>query len=465
MKINKFETKLIETLKKYDMIRRGDSILVGLSGGKDSVALLYSLHKISNYFGFKLNAFHLNHCIRGEEADRDQLLAEEFAKSLDVPIISKRVDVISEAEESTIGLEAVARNVRYREIDLVASDMGCNKIATAHTLSDNSETALITLSRNSNLKGIPPVRGNIIRPLIEHSTQEVLDYCNDNGLSYATDSTNALDDYTRNYIRHNVLPGLRNVNPSFDESVMRFSRIQRSNNALIDREVDRYYKNTVDPLSLKQLESLAKDEAYHNVLYSIISKESEKAGCTVAYKQFDSVISMILSGTTGSEVCINESTVIKRNYERLVFDCAKKDINEYCFELKHGENPIPNSNVSMFLETLGEYEQREKNEHIDLKFNKLTKNSLINNNIINRRLYLRSRKNGDSYVCRGIDRSIKKYMIDIKIPADQRNNIPILCDFDGIVWVPGLGIADRVKAEADSGELLSLSIDFKTNDC
>ncbi len=461
-KIDKFEIKLINTVKKYNMIQPGNRVLVGFSGGKDSVALLYSLWKISNYMKFQLYAFHLNHSLRGEESDADEVFAKSFCKELGVPFCSEKIDVASMIGNSREGVEALARQVRYSAFERASECMCCNKVATAHTSSDNSETLLLSLVRNSNIKCIPPVRDSIIRPLILHSTQEVLDYCKRNELSFVTDSTNADDSYSRNFIRHKIMPEIYEISPSFDRSVSRFADIQRSYVELTQREADKYLISP-DPMSLKALSALAEDTAYHNVLFAAVTKYFD---ISLTFSQLDSLISILLDGTVGARVEISDTLCLKRGYNNLELvrtGSKTSEVGDYEFVLKLGKNPIPGTDMVLWLEAEDEYKKRNK----DITLNKsnvykLSKNILIKYNIINRSLVARSRKTGDSFVFCGVNKSVKKFMIDKKIPSEIRNCIPVICDDLGILCVPGLGVADRCRSGA--GQAYSLSLEYENND-
>lgn len=457
-KTDRFEIKLLETVKKCGMFDAGDKVLVGFSGGKDSVALLYALSRLASYLGITVCAFHLNHGIRGKEADSDMEFSKKFCEKISVPFFSSFVDIPSLCDRDSAGTEAVAREVRYSEFARVAEENGCNKIATAHTASDNSETVIITLTRNSNVKGIPPVRDNIVRPILFHTTKEVLEYCERNNLEYVTDSTNSDNNYTRNLIRHKILPEVYSNFPSFDESASRFSAIQRSNNALAERVAQKYLDENPTPMSLQLLEKLASDIAYYNVLYIMISMFFN---IKLSYVQFEDIINLIKMGRTGQIVSLSDGSIFKRGYTSLERVESGLELCDYQIDIKPGKNEIPQSNFALWLETPEEYSERisQKNKN-SVKVNKLSKNNLIKYNIITLSLVARSRLPGDTYMCRGINRSVKKFMIDEKIPSDIRSRIPIVCDSDGIIWVPGLGVADRAEVKNTESDVYSLSLEF-----
>lgn len=459
-KINPTENRILQTIRKYNMFSPNDRVLVGFSGGKDSVALLYALKELSSVLKIDVVAFHLNHGIRGEEAKRDENFAKSFCESISVPFFSESVDVPSIASAFFLSLEESARKIRYEKFQETATREGCNKIATAHTASDNTETFLITLLRNGNSKGIPPKRSNIVRPLIEITTQEVIDYCKKNNLDFVYDSTNGDDEYTRNFLRNKIIPELKKIQPSLDYAVLKSSEILRTHEDFAESFAKTYFENEPDPMGLNFLNSLAQDFSKRNILYSLINVVAQKYNATVSYSQFFDIVNLILNGNVGQKITLCNGVCFVREYDRFEFKFETQKIDDYEFEIKLGANLVPDSNIVLYLEKEEEYLKRTaNNEQENKKINKLTKNALIKYNIINACLSARTRKTGDCYKSGGINRNIKKHMINEKIPSEIRSRIPVVCDKDGIVWVTGLGIADRIKN--NEGETFSLSIDFK----
>ncbi len=457
-----FEKKLIITIGKYKMLEKGDRVLVGLSGGKDSVALLFALNRLSSFLEIEVSAFHLNHGIRGEEAKRDEHFSRDFAEKLGIPFEYGFFDVPSEKEKCGETLEAVARRVRYNALNQCAKKLSCNKIATAHSASDNSETVLFTLCRNSVPRGIPPLRDNIVRPLICHSTAEIMEYCRSHSLKYVYDSTNSSIDYSRNYIRQEVLPKLLALNPAFDKAMGCFSDIQRRSDGLSRLCLDKYLENNSSPFSLKGLLKLAENEALHGVLFLLFEEKLTEYGVSLSSPQFEDIVKMIKEGRVHSKIDVGEGISVMREYESLEFvKNIERDDPPYEITLTHGANPIPDSNIVLWVETPEEYRARQKNVDENIKVNKLTKNSLIKYNIINARLFARPRKDADAFLCRGITRRIKKFMIDEKIPPALREKLPIVCTENEIVWTAGLGANDKF-VRGDGGEdVISLSISFE----
>ena len=220
------DNKIKETICRYNMLQKGDTVAVGLSGGADSVALLHILLSLREEYGITVIACHINHNLRGTESDRDEEFVKNFCQSLNVPLetVSIKVKEHCAPHES---LEETARKLRYKEFMRICKEYNA-KLATAHTASDNAETVLINMLRGTGTKGlsgIPPVRDYIIRPLIRCSREEIEAYCQKNNLTFVTDSSNITDDYRRNKIRHNIIPLLKDINPSFIEAVARMTAI------------------------------------------------------------------------------------------------------------------------------------------------------------------------------------------------------------------------------------------------
>lgn len=221
-------TTVNRTIKEFSLAQKDDKIIVGLSGGADSIVLLHLLLKLE----FEVKACHINHLLRGDESERDQAFVEKICRDWNVPLEIHRVDVNSLVEKHK-SIEQTARNVRY---EIFSSYKDC-KIATAHNANDNAETILINLTRGTGSKGlcgIPIKRENIIRPLLFVSRSEIEEYCALNKIPFVTDSTNLEDDFTRNKIRKNVIPQFNEINPSFLSTINRMSRNLTEENIFLD---------------------------------------------------------------------------------------------------------------------------------------------------------------------------------------------------------------------------------------
>lgn len=229
------EQKALCALRQYSLFSQGDRIAVGVSGGADSVALLRFLAALRPQFGWDLVVCHIHHGLRGAEADRDECFVRALAEQLGLPCAVSRIDAAALALRDHISVEEAGRMARYAFFAQTAGEGG--RIATAHTLDDSIETVLMNLVRGTGLRGlcgIPRIRGNIVRPLLDCTRAEVEDYLGALGQSYCTDSTNLTDDYTRNRIRHDILPRLCALNPNFPGAMARMLPRLAAQQALTD---------------------------------------------------------------------------------------------------------------------------------------------------------------------------------------------------------------------------------------
>lgn len=228
-----FIDKIRTTLAEYDMLSEGETVCVGLSGGADSVSLLFALRELSGELGFGVRAVHIEHGLRGEESEGDMRFCERLCGELGVDLEVRRLD-LANVKEKHESIEECARKARYKAFEEV---MRGDKLATAHNLNDNAETVLLNLMRGTGLRGlcgIPPKRGSIIRPLIRCSRGEVEEFCRGNGLEYVTDSTNLSDDYTRNRVRHAILPEMLKINPSLPDTISRMTDMLRTDSVFLE---------------------------------------------------------------------------------------------------------------------------------------------------------------------------------------------------------------------------------------
>ena len=245
------KNKVIETIKKYGLIQAKDKIVLGVSGGPDSISMLDILRQIREEFDFEIVVAHINHMIR-KEAIQDEEYVKKYCEKNNIKCFVKRIDVIDIANNKKIGTEEAGRLVRYDFLDEVLKQTGSNKIAIAHNKNDKIETIIMHLLRGSGLsglKGIEPIRGNIIRPLIECEREEIEKYCDENRLEPRIDKTNFENDYTRNKIRNIVIPYIeKELNPNIIETIDRLSEVVKKE----DRYLEKVALDVYDKILIKQ---------------------------------------------------------------------------------------------------------------------------------------------------------------------------------------------------------------------
>ena len=243
--------KVIETIKKYGLIQAKDKILLGVSGGPDSITMLDILRQIQEEFDFEIVVAHINHMIR-KEAIQDEEYVKKYCEKNSIEFFVKRIDVMSVANNRKIGTEEAGRFVRYEFFDEILKQTESNKIAIAHNKNDKVETIIMHLLRGSGLsglKGIEPIRGNVIRPLIECEREEIEKYCDENKLEPRIDKTNFENDYTRNKIRNIVIPYIeKELNPNIIETIDRLSEVVKKE----DRYLEKVALDVYDKILIKQ---------------------------------------------------------------------------------------------------------------------------------------------------------------------------------------------------------------------
>lgn len=245
--MEKLEEKVLNTIKKYELIKNGDNIVIGVSGGPDSMALLNALYQLKSIIDMHLSVAHINHMMR-EEADSETEYVKSYCEEHNIEFYMRKIDVNRIAEEMKMSTELVGRNARYEFFEEVAKNINANKIATAHTANDNAETILMNMIRGSGtsgLKGIEKIRDNkLIRPIIECTRQEIEEYCANQNLQPKYDKTNQENIYTRNKIRNILIPLLeKEFNPNIIETLNRLSTIATKEDNFFHKIVEKEFEN------------------------------------------------------------------------------------------------------------------------------------------------------------------------------------------------------------------------------
>ena len=447
-------TAVKSTIKKHGMrslMEKG--VLLGFSGGADSVMLLMLLHEYRNRenLDFKIVCAHINHGIRGAEADRDEEFSKSFCNGLADEFISVKLDVPQIAKESSIGLEEAARNARYstfQDIIRGREDIFC--ISVAHNATDNAETVVFNMVRGAGLSGmcgIKPVRDNIIRPLISVSKDQIVSLLREFNISYVTDSTNLSNDYTRNYIRNEILPSLTRISSNPIRSISRMTENLAEDLAYIDSVADDALRTlNSDRIQAQELRKLD-TSVFARVISQLIFEKTgyfpeEKHISLLKTLIFDSNFSVSLHGDYDF-VCQRDICFFENKSEKNV-------TSDVIFQIKAGENKIIGTNLTVLL---------GDNPESSLNVYNFSIHASIASDIIECGLTLRFKRDGDAYKYGGVTHKLKKVFNDRNIPPYQRAFIPVLCDNNGIVFVPGLSVRDDVSA-AENTSVTRISFCF-----
>lgn len=453
------EDKCTLAIKKYNMLSYGDSVIVGLSGGADSCALLHYLCSLRDEFSLNITAVHVNHMIRGEEAERDADFAEQFCKKLCVAFHLYRENIPAIAAEKGIGLEQCGRDVRYRIFEEESKKTGA-KIATAHTLSDSVETVMFHIIRGcsvNGLKGIPPVRGNIIRPLIYCERADVEEYCSRHGIEYVNDSTNFTTDYARNKIRLQILPLMREMNPSINDAIRRLSESAAEDDEFISEYSDAAADEYLSLQSSSKLFS-SKRPVMSRALIKICA---EKIYIVPEQKHISAMCDAISRGE--GSVNLPGDNIFSVNSDYISFS-KKQDLESHPVKFfdwietfRQGEIIAPVgfkiNNIIMDINNYNDYLSRNKtNAKIiyknSLDFDKMTE------------AVFRFRREGDMFSPAGrhCTKSLKKLFNENKIPPGIRRELPLL-ESDGIIaWISGIGVSEQFRVNESTQNVLYIEV-------
>jgi len=419
-----------DTVAAHRMLAPGERVLVALSGGADSVALLRALSALE----YEVHAFHLNHGLRGAEADRDEAFVRTLCDTLRVPLTVEHADVRAYAAETGQSIEAAARELRYQRLHACACG---DKIATAHTADDHAETVLFHLARGTGpkgLTGIPPVRDGIVRPLIDCSRVEVEGYLSMLGQDFVTDSTNFDTAYTRNRIRHEIMPVLREVNPRLTDAVARLSALLRQDEIYLAGETERLLMQAAQDggwsaETLKEAPAAIKTRALREILHraGVPPKATEERHIALVCALLHTANPSAALDLPGGRTAWREYGVL-----RVGVRTSASPKTEIQLTVPF-EGQLWDDGPRLRLRLA------EKDEVFYNSFNTFYVDC---GTITLETLTARPRRTGDrlQLTANGGSRTLKKLMIDRRIPQMRRDELAVLTDENGIIAVQAIGI-------------------------
>lgn len=440
-----------ERLGISPLYSRAKKIAVGFSGGADSSLLLVYFLKMRELYPVfpQVEAVHVNHMLRGDEADRDEEFCRRRCEELGVPLTVRRIDVPSLMRESGLGAEECARNARYGVFEELSADTaGAVLTATAHNADDNLETVLFNLTRGSGaagVSGIPPVRGGrIIRPLLGLGSGEIREICEADGIPYVTDSTNTDEGYTRNYIRRSVVPMLKSVNPSAAEAVLRCG--------IALREDELYFRSAAEAAVgeyLPGLDGADFAELPRAILSALAPPVLSRAiamlvgavtPVAMSAEQIRLCRRLITEEGTGS-VSLPDSVTLEVSKNVVSASRIGGEVREFNFEMRLPEADeclkytCAEAGFDLFLSR-----RRELLPSNEENIYKLSIHTDVRFDTIYGKTYARSRVSGDTLFLGGNTRRLKKMLCDRGVPRSLRDRLPVICDGEGVLAVPGLPV-------------------------
>lgn len=432
-----------QDISEYGIIRQGDRITLGLSGGADSVCLLFLLLELKEKYGLTLKAVHVHHGLRGAEADGDEAFVRDLCERLQVPLSVRHADVRAFAKETGRSEEEAGRELRYR---ILREEAAGGKIATAHHSDDNCETILLNILRGTGLaglSGIPQANGDIIRPLLHVSRAQIEEYLKKRGEPYRTDATNSSPEYTRNRIRLELLPWLeREINAGTREHLLNLARRAGEAEELVSALAEDFFKKAAGigegavELPVQELETqpaLVQKRALFMAVEAVCGKRKD-----ITAKQLDA-LAALTKKQVGAAVSLPEGMTGIRTYRtlRIGFEPEPENMEFSCkmrfFVYANGAEPPRIPYTKWF-----DYDR--------------IKDTLV----------WRNRQRGDTIALAGGRKSLQRYLIDEKIPAAQRDALPVLADGSNIVWIAGHRISERYKVTEKTVRIVEVTFRPKT---
>ena len=417
--------KVLKTVKKYNMLSKGDRVLIGVSGGADSIALLEFFVSVKEKYDLDICVAHIEHGIRGEDSVNDAEFVKNYCKKLGVNFYLKTIDAPNLAKKAKMGVEEYSRMARYDFFNTIE----CDKIATAHNLTDNIETLLFRLARGTGLKGacsIPAVREKIIRPFIEVSSGEIRKWCNDNNIPYRVDCTNSDSAYSRNLIRLEILPLFEKLNANYQDNIENFISDVNEDYAFIDNYVKSIYpkivkNNEIDLPKLNELDLSIKKR--------ILIMFFDENGYSLNRIHLQSVIDITLK---------SGKTQIKEN----VFAISAKG------KIRLAKFNDLNKKDEFVTKILNIDEFKDKNIDFYCDCDKIVGNIII-----------RAKQAGDRIkpAGRNVSKTLKKLLNESAYRIEKRDKI-VVCDDLGIVGVIGLCADERVKVDCNTAKILTIKL-------
>lgn len=441
-----------------NMIVKGDRIIVGVSGGPDSICLLHALHYLREKLNIEVIAAHVNHCIRGKTADEDEEYVLTFCDSNKIECHSIKIEVEEIAKAQNISTESAGRNARYDFFYQLMKDCNASKIAVAHNANDQAETVLMRLMRGAGSHGLSGIRavrdGVVIRPLLNVKRQEIEDYCLENNLKARIDETNLQTIYARNKVRLELIPYIReNFNNDIINTLIRTSTSLAIDSDFMENEAREKFLNYCSIHKEKVIIAKEAFGLHKAMLVRIIRLAFIKLTGSLVNLEGVHIYDVIKiqSLGTGKELSLPNGILACNNYGDIqlkrISETPNKNVKEYL--LKLGENNVDGYKVT--IKELNNLSLNYENKYI----------KYFDMDEIKGRMMFRYRKEGDRMTPIGMkgSKKLKDIFIDLKVPKDERGKIPIICFNDKIAWLVGYKTSEEFKIDKATKAILEIKFE------
>ncbi|AKL97109.1 tRNA(Ile)-lysidine synthase TilS [Clostridium aceticum] len=450
--------KVKKTIKKYNLIDIGDKIIVAVSGGPDSIALLHILHHLREEFEVQIYAAHLNHNFRGIEAQMDAQYVENFCEELKILSFIKSMDVPKYAKEQGLSAEEAGRVLRYEFFEEIAEGVGATKIAVAHNQNDQAETVLMRLLRGTGIQGLTAIhheRGKIVRPLLNVSRKEIESYCLEHQLSPRIDETNLEPIYHRNKIRLELIPYLEeHYNPNIIEGLAKTAEILKKDNEFMEEAARAAYEQVMLgevqgclELSVEGINKL--HASLQSRIFRLASENLVGKKESLEYKHIQSIIDLMQKNETGKKILLPMGILVKTSYNKIIFTTkTEEEANFYYNLLEKDHLRIEEIKGEILTQVVMREDMKGISRDKYIKCFDYDK--------VKEGLNVRNRREGDRFWPLGLtgSKKLKDFFIDYKIDRDKRNEIPLVCDGEEIMWVVGYRISEKYKVTEETSSVL-----------
>lgn len=454
--------KVKETIKDYNLISHGERVLVGVSGGPDSIALLHVLHRLKGDMGITIHAAHMNHSFRGKQADDEALWVQEKSREWGIDCTIVKEDVPGLAKELGLSSQDAGHMVRMRFFNELSKKIHANKIALAHHANDQAETILVNLVSGAGLEGLRgmlPYSDMIIRPLLYVCRDNIEEYCQENKLEPRRDPSNKKNIYLRNKIRNQLIPWIsENINPNIVQSLNRTARVLAAEEELLENETNKIFKKYVVVCEGKIVLDLRKwgsiPLAYkRRLIRSVYQKISEKQG--PSFHHVEEVRDLADKKSVGKVIELPYNVKVEKGYNNLYFSCGvieKKNVVKIPDRLIKipGETLIPEKRKMITAEVSENAPIFRGKEFVYIPINNDEYPKLI----------VRTRRPGDRFSPKGMrgTKKLKEYFIDKKIPQKERDDVLLIAEKDKVIWIPDIAFGEMLNKDKEGCKYLILKI-------
>lgn len=453
--------KITATLKKFSMLSGGETILAGLSGGPDSVCMLHILNGLRERYKLTLHAVYIDHGLRPGETVKESEFCKKLCDSLNLQFVAKSVEVKSFAKAQGLNMQEAARQLRYATYDETAYELRADRIALGHTADDQAETLLMRLLRGAGptgLAGIPPVRKSIIRPLIDVERKEVEEFLDQQGIEYVIDSSNLRSDYLRNRIRLSLLPVIREFNQDIISTLAKTAAIFRDEERYFEIIVTKTLMKLISRKTTSRIElflapfEIMDTAIMRRVLRRAVDETRSLRG--ISFIHIEDMVEMIKHGNPGDRIYLPGGIRAIKGYSMLVLTSEPPArLDTYPLTIP-GETILKEAGILLDASTEKDVQEVSDRQGLWSSFGIFDLDRLV------LPLTARARKNGDFFYPAGFGKrkKLQDFFVDMKIPRDERDRVPLVASGEDIIWVVGYRGDERFRATEKTANILTFEV-------